>query len=849
MSSELIVVERSASLCHLLTRTLQAADLGGWRELASTVDALAHVKRELDLGRAPRAFVLGAPVRLQQEFRALLEELGRNPQIAVLVLGHERLPELDTWLASHPAAEFLPWAQFGRVPAMLQQLSPANSLPVVETLRRSDAVRVLFVDDSASVRMTYQGVLLREGYAVDLAGTRHEALLKARARSYDLIVVDYYLPDGTGDVLCRELREIPHAANALIAVITGSYRDDIIRSCLEAGAIECMFKSEAMELFTVRIASLARQIQMQQREYAERQRLDGILGAVADGVYGVDRDGVVSFINPNGLRMLGFSHEDQVVGRLAHELFHPMREDGTRLAFEDSPLARAYSTSAPINQFETVFWTREGTALAVECSLRPLTIDGRHQGAVAVFRDISDRKSVERLHWEMTHDGLTGLHNTRHFLQLLGTELGRRRELGGYAALLYIDIDRYLQIMEASGVSGAENLLIDLGRRFGSLLRDGDVLARLERDRFGLLLPGVQPENLFALAESFRAQAQACLVDFNGAPRPATVSVGVGLVSRETPSVESALERAREACEVAKHRGRDQTQISLGDDDSRLAREIETNWAERLREAIAQDRLVFYVQPIVPIAAISETVAASMLEPSWSPNEAIARTQFFELLVRLRDPRGDLISPSVFIPLAERFGLMPEIDLWIVARALKHLATLSRNGVLSSFSVNLSSQTLSDVDTLRRIEELVREGHAAPGQLVFELTETSQLSRLNDVRRFMLALRALGCRFALDDFGTGFSSFTHLRHLPVDFVKIDGSFVEGMVSTELDHKLVSSITGMARALKLRVIAEHVDGPATLAALRACGVEFAQGHFLGKPRPLDKTHFARLLAAG
>ncbi len=844
--SELIVVERSSSLSHLLTRTLQAADLGDWRELASTVDALAHIKREVDLGTPPRALLLGAPARVQQEFRALLEELGRNPQIAVLLLGHERLPELDLWLAGHPAAEFLPWAQFGRIPAILQQLAPANTSIEPVPPRDPDAVRVLFVDDSASVRMTYQSVLLRQGYAVDLASTRQEALARAQARRYDLIVVDYYLPDGNGEMLCRELRQIAHTADALIAVITGSYRDDIIRDCLEAGAIECMFKSEAMELFTVRIASLARQVQMQKRVASERERLDGILSAVADGVYGVDRNGMIGFINPNGLRLLGFTHEDQVVGRAAHELFHPMREDGSRLADEDSPLTRAYSTSAPVSQFETVFWTREGGALPVECSLRPLTIEGRHEGAVAVFRDISDRKSVERLHWDMTHDGLTGLANTRHFLHLLGMELARRREQGGYAALLYIDVDRYRQIGETAGISAGENLLVDLARRFGTQLRDGDALARLDRDRFGLLLPGVQPDNLFKLAENFRALAQQCDYEANGTRRQATVSVGVGLVSRETPSVENALERAREACEIAKHRGRDQTQISLGEVDSRLAREIESGWAERLREAIAQDRLVFYLQPIVPIAAVPVEMANSISEPSWSPTHAMARTQFFELLVRLRDARGDLISPSVFIPLAERFGLMPELDLWIVARALKHLSALSRSGVLSSFTVNLSSQSLSDNETLRRIEELVRTGNAAPGQLVFELTETSQLNRLNDVRRFMLTLRGLGCRFALDDFGTGFSSFTHLRHLPVDFVKIDGSFVEGMVSTEIDHKLVSSITGMARALKLRVIAEHVDSPATLAALRACGVEFAQGHFLGKPRALEHTHFARLL---
>jgi EAL domain-containing protein (putative c-di-GMP-specific phosphodiesterase class I) len=190
--------------------------------------------------------------------------------------------------------------------------------------------------------------------------------------------------------------------------------------------------------------------------------------------------------------------------------------------------------------------------------------------------------------------------------------------------------------------------------------------------------------------------------------------------------------------------------------------------------------------------------------------------------------------------------MMPRIDLWIVTRALRQLALLKPWATRVAFNVNLSNQTLADPETLKLIADAVRAANAIPGQLVFEITETSEMQNVHTVRRFIQTMKGLGCRFALDDFGTGFSSFTHLRHLPVDFVKIEGSFVEGMAGSDLDLKMVQSIAQLARSLKLKVIAEHVDSFATLSALRECGVEMAQGHYLGEPRPLAEIDFGAIL---
>jgi diguanylate cyclase (GGDEF)-like protein/PAS domain S-box-containing protein len=847
----ILLVERSTTLNHLLKRTLTAAGFAARSEQASYFETIDHLRRSAELDQPYGLLLIGAPGRVTREFAALLDYL-RSPDgaiVPVVLLTHEVLPEFEEFARTRANLNLMLWANFGRLPGIIRgRLSddaetppPASaaSVPLPAT-----GINILFVDDSQSVRMAYQRLLESNGFQVTTAATIGEATGKAAQTHYDLVIVDYYLPDGNGDELCRRLSSKP--GGPALAIITGTYREDVIKRCLEAGATECMFKNEAKELFLARVRTLSRQIQMQKSVESERQRLDGILGSVGDGVYGVDGNGVITFINPTGLRLLGCNEESAIVGRNAHKVIHYASADGQPLAEEDSELSGAYMRGESLTAHETVFWKANGEGIPVECTVLPLAIKQRREGSVIVFRDISERKSAERLRWEVSHDRLTGLANARHFDQLLTAELQRRREQGGYSALLYIDIDRYNYVVDTAGAQNAEQLLADIASLVGKRLRDGDALGRIEGDRFALLLSGVQLENLFPVADGFRELLHQCRYVSQGQPRYASASVGVAVISKETPSSEYVLEHARLACRTAKQRGRDQTEVYVGEYDARIAREIEAGWTDRLRNALEQERFVFLVQPIVPIAALPVSEDEIVQRQGWRINGGTGGLEYlFEVLLRMVGKDGQLISPSVFLPLAERVGMMPKIDLWVISRLLRNLHGLRNLNAPIAFNVNLSNMTLADPESLGLIAAAIKDSGVAAHQLIFEITETSELTSLHVARRFISELKKLGCRFALDDFGTGFSSFTHLRHLPVDFVKIEGSFVEGMAGSELDRKMVSSITQLAQSLKLRVIGEHVDSFATLAALRACGAEFAQGNYLGEPRPLRAIDFGEL----
>ncbi len=848
----ILVVERSATLSHLLKRTLSAAGIGARSELSSYLEAIDHLKRSADLEQPYRLLLIGAPARMTSEFGALLEFLcGPAVALPVLLMAHEKSPELMQFASNRPQANLVQWADFSRIPGAIRSLTPepvdSPDEPAITVTGASQpgGIRILFVDDSQSVRLAYRQLLERNGFQVATAASLAEADAMAAKGDFDLAIVDYFLPDGNGDELCRRLSGKPGAP--ALAIITGTYREDVIKRCLDAGATECMFKNEAKELFLARVRSLGRQIQMQKSVESERQRLNGILGSVGDGVYGVDSVGIVTFINPTGLHLLGHADEADLVGKPAHASIHYAAEDGRPIESSESALGRAYADGQSLSGHETVFWKKSGEGIPVECTVLPLAIAQRREGSVVVFRDISDRKSAERLRWELAHDRLTGLANARHFGAALTQELNRRRDQGGYAAVLYIDIDRYNYIIDIAGAAGAEQLLVDVAGAIGKRLREGDVLARIEGDRLALLLSGVQLENLFPVADGFRELLHQCHYQVHGQTRHATASIGVAVISKDTPSSEYALEHARMACKGAKQRGRDQTEIYVGEHDARIAREIEAGWTDRLREALEQDRFIFLAQPIVPLAALPTQESAVEQRQGWRVNgTGVAGLEYlFEVLIRMVGKDGQLISPSVFVPLAERVGMMPKVDLWIISRLLRHLAGLKDLKAPIAFNVNLSTMTLADAESLALIEAAIKDSGVAARQLIFEITETSELTSLHVARRFISAVKKLGCRFALDDFGTGFSSFTHLRHLAVDFVKIEGSFVEGMASSELDRKMVASITQLAQSLQLQVVGEHVDSFATLAALRASGAEYAQGNYLGEPRPLLSIDFAAL----
>ncbi|MEM9303551.1 MAG: EAL domain-containing protein [Pseudomonadota bacterium] len=822
--ARLLVIEQSQALANLLHRTLSA---GGFPSV-TVVTRLDQVPERLKQASFD-AVILGIPQPYDRSakgvFTALSEASWR--EVPFLVLVHSQLPQLERYARRRGACEVLPWQRFSRIPALLPKLLPehARSEPdgEAEVVR---AVSLLFVDDSQSARHAYRRLLRAEGFPVDTAASLAEADERLRGNSYDLVIVDYHLPDGTGASLCRRLRK--ERADLPVAIITGSYRENVIHDCLEAGAVECMFKNEARELFQARVHALARIIETQRSVAEERERLDAILTSVGDGVYGVDQDARITFINPTGLELLGYRAARELVGEPAAQLAHDNADPET-----ENVLAESYATGSRLSGFETVFRRADGEGFPVECSVHPLSIRSARRGSVVVFRNISERKTVEQLQWEVSHDEVTGLYNRRSFTQHLERRIEPLRQEGGYGALLHIDVDRFSDIVDSIGRASGDRVLADIATALGAQLRDNDALARLEADKFALVLMGIQLPNVYTLADGFRNVLGGMRVPIDGAQRELSASIGVVILSRNTPSAEYALEHARAACESAKTKGRNQTHVSVAQDDVSTTRELESGWTHRFKDAIRNDRFVFLAQPILPSNPM--------------PKEGEKRELFFELLLRMVGSDGQWISPGVFVPLAERINMAQELDLWVIRRAAKLLERFDDPRCTVSFTVNLSNVTLQDPATLKRISAVLTGAPEAARRMIFEMTETAELASLHSARRLMQELRKLGCRFALDDFGTGYSSFSHLKHLPVDFIKIDGLFVQSMASDKVDRTVVHSITGMAKALGLITIAEHVDSEDTLAAARASGVDFVQGHLLGEPESIDSLDLEDFLA--
>ncbi len=837
----LLVIEQSSTLSNLLVRTLSA---GGYPATEVSHDfgrALTLLEQSADGDTPYDAIILGVPPRGANVIKPVLKFLQDDGarSLPLLLVTHDRHPLLERWSAKRGGTESIAWQSFSKIPGALGKLLPEGLSTEPTAVAAARPVRVLFVDDSHSARYAYRQLLETNGFPVEVAATVAEAQEKAAEQDFDLIIVDYYLPDGTGDALCRHLRASERNRRATLAIITGGYRESIIKKCLDAGAIECMFKNEAKELFVTRVTSLARAIETRLSIEAERRRLDGILASVGDGVYGVDAGGRLTFINPAGVDLLGHGSATEMVGELATDALHYPEEDES-----DEPAAERlvdyYGSGESLSAHETMFRHASGKPVPVECTAFPLSIQSQRMGTVVVFRDISERKSAEQLRWEVSHDPLTGLSNRRHFSQLLDKGLKRLEDAGGYDALLYVDLDRFRDVVEALGPSESDRLLAEIGSRLTARLREPDHLARLEGDRFALLLCEIQLANLFTIADDFRNVLAEVRYDFHGASRPVTGSIGVVILTRHTPSAEYALEHARVACENAKKKGRNQTHIYISEDDGRTVRELESGWEERFKEAVRKDRFVFLAQPIIPGECLPTTVEVDLSDPAIPRlTRADGRDELiFELLLRMVSNDGQWISPSVFVPLAERVNMVQEIDLWVVRKALARLEQLAHSEYNVCLTINISNVTLQDPEVLPLIRDAIESYRIEPSRLIFEVTETAEIASLHNARKFMVELKKLGCRFALDDFGTGFSSFSHLKHLPVHFIKIDGLFVQAMVSNAVDRTMVSSMIDMAHALGLGTIAEHVNSASTLEAVHQAGIDYVQGNFLGEPILID-----------
>lgn len=554
-------------------------------------------------------------------------------------------------------------------------------------------------------------------------------------------------------------------------------------------------------------------VAMRARERAE----SGYQAAFEDAPVGmakVSLSGRLERVNPALCALLGYSRAD-LEGRNLLSLVHPQD-----VAAADEAIGRLRAGQTSTYQARRRYLHARGHHVWVEVSSVAVTgEDGQVDHLLMHYLDITERKQFEQdLEHLANHDPLTGLLNRRGFEAELDRHAALVARYGPTGALLLLDLDHFKQINDTLGHNAGDQLIASLAEVLRRTVRDTDVVARLGGDEFAIVLPQDGQEEAELVADKILRAVRHEVTLLGGKyPRAVTVSIGVALFDRLQVSREDVLISADLSLYEAKDSGRDRFVFysSVANHQSRIKARLD--WVERINAALRNNQFVLYAQPILDLAR--ET------------------TNHYELLLRMLDDDGNLIEPNAFMHIAERSGLMGRIDRWVTGQAIQMLTdpSLPADMVLE---VNLSALTVGDPEMLEFLEEQILNMGADPSRLVFEITETAAIANIHRARTFVERLSEIGCQFAIDDFGAGFGSFYYLKHLQFDYIKIDGEFVSNCVDSAADQLVISSLVMIARGLNKRTIAEFVGDEPTLELLRALGVDYAQGFFIGKPVPLQ-----------
>ena len=683
-----------------------------------------------------------------------------------------------------------------------------------------EPIRTLLVeDDPADARLLQKMVALLGDSDLVLhpCRTLAEAVAEIEAHAPDCVLLDLSLPDVSGLEGIDRLREL--FPELPIIILTGLNDERVALDALGAGAQDYLVKGTIDGAGVRRAVRYAIERKSAENELAHLNRQNEmILDSAGEGICGLDSDGTVTFANPASARLLGCTREE-LLGSRFHDIVHPKGSFSDGHDAADCPIQTALLDGVSYQSDGEVFASSDSSAFPVEYSITPYAA-GPGQGAVVTFKDITERKRAEQqLQYLADHDVLTGLFNRRRFGEELSQQIAICERLHVTSALLVLDIDNFKFINDALGHQAGDELIRSLASQLKGRVRRTDIVARLGGDEFALLLTGTGKDAAIELAEELLAMVRSNRVLARDKPVQVTTSIGIAMLDAQNLTTEQLLMEADVAMYEAKGSGRDRVILFTRDAPAPNAQRAGFVWTDKIKHALREDMFAVYAQPI-----------ASLNGPT---------ADRYELLVRMLEGDGSVVPPGAFLPVAERFGLVSEIDIWMIRKAIGLIEKEQIEGRKIVLEVNLSGHSICDPELPDLIEAELTRAPIDPAQLVFEITETAAIANMEEARALATRIRRWGCRFALDDFGAGFGSFYYLKYLPVDYLKIDGEFIRNLDSSEIDQRMVSAMVEIARALGLRTIAEFVENGEILEQLRSFGVDFAQGYHIGKPAPVEE----------
>ncbi len=738
-------------------------------------------------------------------------------------------------------------------------------------------IRILLVEDNGAEARLLQERLKQAASVISevVWVTRlQEGLAELNHRSFDVMLLDLSLPDSQG---LESLNPVIKRSPSLpIIVLTNNTDSTLAVEAVRQGAQDYLIKrqinpellmrslryaierkqasdalrkaNETLEHRVIqRTADLAETNQRLTQEIGDRQNLERelqaekelaqvTLNSIGDAVIVTNMDHQIQSLNPVAETLTGLKNET-IQGRALIEIFS--RSENIDQQLIETLVNQALQTGQIIKVSNYILFRKtDRQQFIIELSIAPIRLKGdRLAGAVIVCRDVtSTRNLAHQLSWQASHDPLTGLVNRRAFEQCLQASILEVHHLNQHHVLCYLDLDQFKIVNDTCGHAAGDELLRQITGLLQSRIRKTDTLARLGGDEFGLLLHYCSLAEGQKVAQKIIETIQA--FRFVWEDKFFTVGVSIGLVpiDNSIDHENAALSAADTAMYAAKDGGRNRIHIYQIEDREVRQRQGDMQWVSRLTRALEEDQFCLYAQNILP------------LDPDLKTRPCC------ELLIRLVDSQGKLIPPMAFLPAAERYNLMPAIDRWVIRKLFSELGdrlNQTNSGkylrhLKPIYMINLSGASFNDNLFLDFLKEQFWLHHVPPSLIGFEITETVAITHLNQAAKFIAELKQLGCQFALDDFGTGMSSFSYLKQLPIDYLKIDGTFIKSLINDPVNRVMVESMQRIANVMGLKTIAESVEDQEILAQIKELKINYAQGYSIDKPHPFlfDKNqHFS------